>query len=71
MYGGAVLNEEVGNTLASKGVSLQMQYGWYVLTMSRFPTYVHHLACSTEAGQMNTFARREPVSICIASTFSP
>lgn len=28
MFGGAALNEEVGNSLASKGVSLYAFYGW-------------------------------------------
>ncbi len=29
MFGGAGLNEEVGDSLASKGVSLWSEYGWY------------------------------------------
>lgn len=39
MYGGAALNEEVGNSLASKGVSLYDCYGWCVIVVTSHCLY--------------------------------
>lgn len=60
MFGGAGLNEEVGDSLASKGVSLWSEYGWYGHDVTAYtPDMADQGDFSSEAGQINAFGRRE------------